>query len=417
MLYVVDTSVFLSDPHSLERLNTQDIVIPLVVLTELESKRNDPELGYAARTALRKLEEYRKSQSLTDPIPTGNGGSITVEMNHIDSSVLPSAFQGTENDVRILSVAANLQKEGKAVTLLSKDLPLRLRASVIGVEASEGWEQEEDVSLDMKVEEVTGFEIDEIYNYDHLTPLFRHPVNTGVILKAGTSSALGRVRYDGKVQLIKEKQIFDVRGRSAEQRLAIDVLTDDSIGIVSLGGRAGTGKTLLALAAGLESVVNNREKKKVIVFRNLYPVGGQDLGFLPGSAEEKMSPWATAVEDALESICQQEVIDYVIENELLQILPLTHLRGRTIKDAYIIVDEAQNLDKSVLLTALTRVGENTKIVLTHDVDQRDNLRVGKYDGVNSIIKKLIGSPLFAHVNLRKSERSRVAQLAAEMLAS
>lgn len=416
MLYVVDTSVFLSDPHSLERLSDKDIVIPLTVITELEAKRSHLELGYAARNVLRSLESYRVTRGLTEPVKTPEGGSIRIEMNHIDDSVLPTQFQGTENDVRILAVAANLSKEGTEVTLLSKDLPLRLRASIVGLHA-EDWtfENENGPKIGVHFVDVYPEDIDYLYDHGSISAIpFDFPENTGLILRSGSSSALGRIVRD-RVQLVKDKSLFEVRGRSAEQRIAIDILRDPDVGIVSLGGSAGTGKTMLAVAAGLEAVLEQSLFKKVTIFRSLYPVGGQDLGFLPGSADEKMAPWTAAIHDALDSICRSEVVDHVIENNLLEVLPLTHIRGRTLTDTFIIVDEAQNLDKTVLLTALTRVGDNSRIVLTHDVDQRDNMRVGKYDGISAVVNRLAGNSLFGHVTLTKSERSPVAKLAAELL--
>ena len=416
MLYIVDTSVFLSDPRSLERLSSKDIVIPLTVITELEGKRSHPDLGYPARVVLRELEGYRKTYGLNEVIPTQKGGSIKIEMNHIDQSVLPEQFQGAENDVRILAVAANLSKEGNEVTLLSKDLPLRLRASVVGIPADE-WSDHEGPIVGSGIHIVDTYADDINYLYEHgrmSAAQFPYPENTGLILGSMRSSALGRIKRN-EVRLVKEKAIFDVKGRSAEQRIAIDVLCDADVGIVSLGGSAGTGKTLLAIAAGLEAVVEKRLYKKVTIFRSLYPVGGQELGFLPGTAEEKMSPWGAAINDALEAICGPEVIEEVYERELLEVLPLTHIRGRTLSDQFIIVDEAQNLDKTVLLTALTRVGDNSRIVLTHDVDQIDNMRVGKHDGISAVVNKLAGNELFAHITLTRSERSPVAKLATELL--
>jgi len=182
-----------------------------------------------------------------------------------------------------------------------------------------------------------------------------------------------------------------------------------------LAGKAGTGKSSMALAAGLEAVIEKREQRKVTVFRPLYAVGGQDLGFLPGTADEKMSPWAEAVYDCLDGFCEKETIDWIIEEELLEVLPLTHIRGRTLTNSFVIVEEAQNLDSMVLLTALSRIGRNSKVVMTHDVAQRDNLRVGKYDGVSSVVNKLSGSPLFGHITLRKSERSEIAELVSSVL--
>ena len=190
---------------------------------------------------------------------------------------------------------------------------------------------------------------------------------------------------------------------------------DESIGIVSLGGRAGTGKSALTLAAGLEQTLEQRKYNKVMVFRPLYPVGGQELGYLPGSAEEKMLPWGQAVFDTLSSVTNRYVIDEIIEQEMIEVLPLTHIRGRSLHDCFVIVDEAQSLERNVLLTVLSRIGQNSRVVLTHDVAQRDNLRVGRYDGIVAVIEKLKGNPLFAHVALQRSERSEIAGLVADML--
>ena len=242
------------------------------------------------------------------------------------------------------------------------------------------------------------------------------PCNAGVALHAGSQSALGRVRADKSIHLVRGDQtLFDVAGRSAEQRIAIDVLADPSVGIVSLGGNAGTGKSVLALAAGLDSVLERRTHKRILVFRPLFAVGGQDLGYLPGDKDEKMGPWAAAVHDALESIAGPEVIEEVLARDLLEVLPLTHLRGRSLTDTFVIIDEAQNLEKPVLLTALSRLGEGSRVVLTHDVAQRDNLRVGRHDGIASVIDAMKGHPLFAHVTFTRSERSAVAALVTSLL--
>jgi PhoH-like ATPase len=206
-----------------------------------------------------------------------------------------------------------------------------------------------------------------------------------------------------------------LRGRSAEQRVALDILLDDEVGIVSLGGRAGTGKSALALCAGLEAVLERRQYRKVLVFRPLYAVGGQELGYLPGSEAEKMNPWAQAVYDTLGALTTQDVIDEVAARGMLEVLPLTHIRGRSLHDSFVVVDEAQSLERNVLLTVLSRVGSGSRVVLTHDVGQRDNLRVGRYDGVVAVVEKLKGHPLFAHITLTRSERSPIAALVTEML--
>jgi PhoH-like ATPase len=242
------------------------------------------------------------------------------------------------------------------------------------------------------------------------------PCHTGLVLMSERGSALARVLPDKKVRLVRgDRDVFGVHGRSAEQRVAIDLLLDPDIGILSLGGRAGTGKSALALCAGLEAVLERRQHRKVLVFRPLYAVGGQDLGYLPGTEAEKMSPWGQAVFDTLGALVSQEVVEEVLDRGMLEVMPLTHIRGRSLHDAFVVVDEAQSLERNVLLTVLSRVGQNSRVVLTHDVAQRDNLRVGRHDGVAAVIEALKGHPLFAHVTLTRSERSPVAALVTEML--
>ncbi|MEY3920187.1 MAG: hypothetical protein RLZ15_981, partial [Actinomycetota bacterium] len=300
------------------------------------------------------------------------------------------------------------------------DLPLRVKASSVGVEAEEyraelvmnsGW-------TGIVEETVPGKVIDELYAHDRTRHDFveKYPVHTGVVLHSEKGSALARITASGELQLVRgDRTAFGLHGRSAEQRVALDLLLDPEIGIVSLGGRAGTGKSALALAAGLEAVMERRQHKKVVIFRPLYPVGGQELGYLPGSEGEKMSPWAQAVFDTLGALVSQPVIDEIIARGLIEVLPLTHIRGRSLHDAFVIVDEAQSLERGVLLTVLSRIGQQSRVVLTHDVAQRDNLRVGRHDGVVAVVETLKGNPLFAHVTLTRSERSQIAALVTELL--
>jgi PhoH-like ATPase len=421
--YVLDTSVLLADPRALLRFDEHEVVLPVVVLTELEAKRDHPELGWAARRALRLLEEFRTEHgSLTDALPAGeHGGTLRVELNHTDTSCLPrSLVSPDDNDHRILAVARNLAAEGRDVTVVTKDLPLRLKASIVGLDADEYRnEQAHDPSWTGFVElDVDGDVVDLLYA-DRVVDLGAArdlPCNTGVALVSGSQSALGRVHDDKRVHLVRgDRALFDVHGRSAEQRIAIDLLADTEVGIVSIGGPAGTGKSVLALAAGLEAVLEQRSHKRVTVFRPIYAVGGQDLGFLPGTEAEKMNPWAAAVTDALEAIVGQEVIDEVLGRDLLEVLPLTHIRGRSLTDTFVVIDEAQNLERPVLLTALSRLGAGSRVVLTHDVAQRDNLRVGRHDGIASVIDAMRGHPLFGHVTLTRSERSPIAALVTELL--
>ena len=420
--YVVDTSVLLADPRALTRFEEHDVVLPVVVLNELEGKRHHPELGWAARKALRFLEERRVTTgSLVIAAPVNDaGGTVRVELNHADLSGLPEALRTDNNDHRILAVAANLAGEGAEVVVVSKDLPLRLKASVAGLAAEEyrnelaqddGWTGFVELVVPSPV-------IDELFAErvaDHVDAR-ELPCNTGVVLTSGSQSALARVLQDKRLHLLRtDRTLFDVRGRSAEQRLAIDLLADSSVGIVSLGGNAGTGKSVLALAAGLDAVMEQRTHKRVLVFRPLFAVGGQELGFLPGNESEKMSPWAAAIFDALEAIAGPEVIEEVHARRMLEVLPLTHIRGRNLTDTFVLIDEAQNLERQVLLTALSRLGMGSRVVLTHDVAQRDNLRVGRHDGIVSVVETLKGHPLFGHVTLTRSERSPVAALVTQLL--
>jgi len=322
-----------------------------------------------------------------------------------------------------LSVACSLAAEGEDVVLVSKDLPLRVKAASLGLTAEEyraempadsGWTGMAEVA-------VTAGDMDQLYETGSLDCAATRdlPCHTGLVLSAGGiggSSALGRVLPDKSVRLVRgDREAFGLRGRSAEQRIALELLLDPDIGIVSLGGRAGTGKSALALCAGLEAVMDRHQHRKVVVFRPLYAVGGQDLGYLPGSEADKMSPWAQAVYDTLGSVTSQAVIDEVLARDMFEVLPLTHIRGRSLHDSFVIVDEAQSLERGVLLTVLSRIGSGSKVVLTHDVAQRDNLRVGRHDGVVAVIEKLKGHPLFAHVTLVRSERSQIAALVTEML--
>ncbi len=421
--YVIDTSVLLADPGAIGRFAEHQVIIPIVVIGELETKREHPELGYFARLALRSLDDLRvKHGRLDEEISINDeGGTLKVELNHTDPSSLPAGFlRDSSNDSRILAVARNFMAEGADVVLVTKDLPLRVKASSVGVEADEyraelaptsGWTGIVETNVGHQM-------IDSLYEGEKIKHQLaeENPVHTGVVLHSEKGSALAKVTQDKRIQLVRgDRSAFGLHGRSAEQRIALDLLLDNEIGIVSLGGRAGTGKSALALCAGLEAVLERRQHKKVVIFRPLYAVGGQELGYLPGSEGEKMSPWAQAVFDTLGALVSQQVIDEIIERGLIEVLPLTHIRGRSLHDSFVIVDEAQSLERGVLLTVLSRMGQNSRVVLTHDVAQRDNIRVGRHDGVVAVVESLKGHPLFAHVTLTRSERSAIAALVTEML--
>jgi PhoH-like ATPase len=404
------------------RFAEHEVVLPVVVVTELEGKRHHPELGYFARTALRLLDDLRVQAGRLDaPVPVGDdGGTLRVELNHTDATSLPAGFRLGDNDTRILAVARNLANDGHRVTVVSKDLPMRVKASACGLEAEEyraelavesGW-------TGMAELDVTSEEMDQLYEHGRLESVegAELPCHTGVKLLSPRGSGLGRVGPDKQVRLVRgDRDAFGLHGRSAEQRIALDLLLDPDVGIVSLGGRAGTGKSALALCAGLEAVMERRQHRKVVVFRPLFAVGGQELGYLPGTEAEKMNPWGQAVFDTLAALVSREVVEEVLDRGMLEVLPLTHIRGRSLHDAFVIVDEAQSLERNVLLTVLSRVGQNSRVVLTHDVAQRDNLRVGRHDGVVAVVEALKGHPLFAHVTLTRSERSPIAALVTDLL--
>lgn len=419
--YVLDTSVLLSDPRAIFRFAEHEVVLPVVVISELEKKRNDPELGYFARQALRHLDSLRiKHERLDMPISVGDGGTLRVELNHTNDTALPSGLRLGDNDTRILAVALNLSNEGLDVVVVSKDLPLRVKASSIGLAAEEyraelaadsGWTGLAEVSL-------SGDDMQKLYEKEELrtTLVEDFPRNTNLVVHSERGSALARVVGPKNIELVRgDRDLFGLHGRSAEQRLAIDMLQDQKLGIVSLGGRAGTGKSALALCAGLDAVLEKRLHKKIMVFRPLYAVGGQNLGYLPGDADEKMNPWAQATFDTLGSVVSDNVMEEIVERGLIEVLPLTHIRGRSLHDAFVIVDEAQSLERNVLLTVLSRIGQNSRVVLTHDVAQRDNLLVGRHDGIASVIEALKGQSLFGHITLQRSERSDIAALVTDLL--
>nr|WP_277605529.1 PhoH family protein [Glycomyces sp. L485] len=419
--YVLDTSVLLSDPGAFSRFDEHHVVIPLVVISELEAKRHHPELGWFARECLRRLDELRiRHGRLDEPITIGEaGGTLRVELNHVDTSGLPAGFAVDANDSRILAVAHGLGEEGEKTVLITKDMPLRVKAAAVGVTAEEyrhgqavdpTWSGMSELAL--SDEDMQGLYDGRLVD---LPPESDLPCHTGLVLGGNNGSALGRVTADKRIRLVRNRDAFGIHGRSAEQRVALDLLLDPEIGIVSLGGKAGTGKSALALCAGLEQVLERETHKKVIVFRPLYAVGGQQLGYLPGSEGEKMSPWGQAVFDTLGAVTTDVVISEILERDMLEVLPLTHIRGRSLHDAFVIVDEAQSLERGVLLTVLSRIGQGSKVVLTHDVAQRDNLRVGRHDGVASVIDVLKGHPLFAHVTLTRSERSEIAEMVTNLL--
>lgn len=426
--YVLDTSVLLANPKAIFAFAEHEVVLPLIVIRELEKKRNDPEIGYLARQALRSLEELRstKGDLKTGVVVNLDGGTLKVVVEQGNRDLLPETLRDSySHDTSILTVAATLIDQGKKVVLVSKDLPMRLLASTAAGIVAEDYKA--DILPDSGYTGLVQVQVDK----ETLDSLYENKtmratsisedlkdvaVHTGVIVKSGRSSAIANIKVSGSIELItQDLEAFGVRGRSAEQRIALSHLLDSSIGVVSMSGSGGTGKSMLALAAGLEAVLEKRTHKKIVVFRPLFAVGGQELGFLPGSEAEKMNPWAAAVTDTLSAFASKNAVEDIIDRGIIEVLPLTHIRGRTFTDTIIIVDEAQNLERNVLLTALSRTGENSRVFICSDVAQRDNLRVGRHDGIASVVEKLKGEELFAHIKLTRSERSRVAEMVTRLL--
>jgi PhoH-like ATPase len=421
---VLDTSVLLSAGRTaLKSFGDSNVVLPLVVVSELENKRNDPDLGLAARSVLRALDDLISEGDIREGVSLGEGyGTIRIETNHIHD--VPEALKSyPSNDTEIVTVALNLSNElDEDVFLITKDVPLRVKASTVGVKTA-GFVPANisgDFIDNTEFRWVTADQINEVHDNGSIRLDFDIPRNVGVILRNEENPKHTALVVSGKqyeFNLINQYNISGLESRSAEQALAIHYLMDESVKIVSLGGRAGTGKTTLALAAGVEQLrdLNSGPYKKIIVFRSMHAVGGEELGFLPGTEAEKMDPWTAAVYDSLNSFLTPHQIGTLKAKNLIEVLPLTHIRGRTFNNAFIILDESQNLERATILTALSRLGKNSKAVMSWDVSQRDNFRVGRHDGVYEVTSRLLGEKLFAHTSLKKSERSDVAELVSRVL--
>lgn len=410
---VLDTSVLLAEgKRVLYRFPDSTVVIPLIVLKELESKRNDLDLGRPARSVIREIYNLKGSKSLEGGVELSNGATLRVELNHVGD--------GKSNDEKIVNVARYLNQLGD-VYLATRDLSLAVMANLKGVETISSEYTPEHREFIDKMEE---FEVD----WEDLQALYENgthkfdlevPINTGVVLKAGTSSALAIAKAGWNFTLVKDQSVRtrdgSVSAKSKEQNIALKLLHDDTVKFVSLGGVAGGGKTMLALAEGYNQVAVQNNYKKIVVFRSMHAVGGEELGYLPGTENEKMDPWTAAVYDALGSFLNKQDVQSMKAKQMIEVLPITHVRGRTFSNSWIIVDESQNLSKSTILTLLSRVGHSSKIILTHDVSQRDNHRVGRWEGIYEVVSRFHGNKLFGHVSMTKSERSELAQTASALL--
>lgn len=420
--YVLDTSVLLSAGRkALHSFPGNVVVVPLTVVKELESKRSDPELGLAARSVLKELDALRMRGDIKNRgvYTSEYDSTVRIEVNHIDQ--VPDILRPyPSNDTKIVTVAKYLSMQENAnVVIISKDITLKVIASLVGVKA------EDFTPLDIQNDHIDKIEIiwveDDVIDSIHRDGSVRLdldiPINVAVNLRSEADdkkTALVIAKEEYEFVKARPQKIFKLDPRGAEQSVATHYLMDPKIKIVSLGGRAGTGKTSLALAAGLAQV-DIGHYKKVTVFRSMHAVGGEELGFLPGTAEEKLSPWEAAIWDSLGSFLDTASLEHHKRQGHIEVLPLTHIRGRNLNGRFMLLDEAQNLERATIMTALSRAGAGTKAVMSWDVSQRDNFRVGRHDGVYEVASRLLGEKLFAHVSLQKSQRSDVAELVSRKL--
>lgn len=435
-IYVIDTNVLMyAGKKALTSFEDNEVVIPFVVVEELEKKRlEDGLVGAMARYALREIDSLREQGKLKEGVTVNaRGGTLRIEMNHINEDYLPEAFLKWKksNDARILIVAHNLhideqrpEGKGREVILVTNDLPLRIKADSMFDITVMPFYSKGSIQSGFSEESVTSNVINDLFNSNRPTPMPENLQMDGMATKAFNLRGLHNPQHsalivasEGQMRRVRDiNAMGKVKGKSREQKIALDYLYDNSKRIVSLGGKAGTGKSLMSLVSAMEQVTkNDPDYRKIVLIRPIYAVGGQDLGALPGDAEDKMGPWRKAVYDSVEGIVDSNMIHKMNEDGALDVIPATHLRGRTFHNTFTIVDEAQNFEPSVLLTILSRIGHGSKIVFLWDATQRDNNKIGYNDGIVSVVDKLKDNHMFAHISLKKSERSEVAELAGNIL--
>ena len=437
---MLDTNVLLQDPHSIFSFEENEVVIPAVVLEEVDSKkRNLDEVGRNARQVSKLIDNLRQSGKLHEQIKLHNGGTIRIELNHKSFHQLQEIFLEKTNDNRILAVAKNLSLEeqtkenGKQVILVSKDTLVRVKADALGLIAED--------FLNDRVVEIdhiyNGFlevyiqkeALDQFYATGELTvsEIFNHPLypNQFLIMKdalGSKSSAVGMVDWEGKKVkklVFDQERIWGIKARNVQQTMAIELLLREDINLVTMIGKAGTGKTLLALATALMQTEDLGKYHKLLVARPIVPLG-KDIGYLPGEKGEKLRPWMQPIYDNLEYLFNTKKpgeLDAILSGiNSIEVEALTYIRGRSIPEQFMIIDEAQNLTKHEIKTILTRVGERSKIILMGDPEQIDHPYLDEYNnGLTYVVEKFKGQQISGHVKLVKGERSMLAQLAANLL--
>jgi PhoH-like ATPase len=431
--FVLDTCVLLADPSSLLRFDEHDVVLPLVVVEELDRKKTRmDEVGANARSAIRLLEELGASNAngMREPVQLPGGGSLRIELNGIYTDKLPSVLDPKTPDHRILSTCINLREEADTV-LVTKDAALRIKGAQLGVPVQDyraDTAQVDQLHSGMLTHRVSPETIDRLFDEGKLEiEGVEAPINEFLVLKSGMSrSALARVVQSDPTVIVERMpnhvRAFGVEPKNVRQTIALHQLLDPDIPAVSLMGMAGTGKTFLSLAAALDQVLEQGRYRRVSVYRPLVAVGRQEVGYLPGDLSEKLAPWMAAVHDNLYALFSdagvdgaRDAIDELIERGELEMAAVTYLRGRSITGEFVIIDEAQNLELSTLKVILTRMSRDSKVVFCGDLSQVDNPYISPYGGMAALIERFKDSSLFAHVALERSVRSPLAEMAATIL--
>lgn len=417
--FILDTNVLLHDYKSLFAFEDNKTVIPLVVLDELDHAKTRPdEQGRNARHVIRALDELRLSGSLSKGVSCKKC-LIKVELNNQDKV----AFLGDKPDNRIISVALALKEKKQKVIVVTKDINLRVKCDVLGIEAQDYnkdklKENIQEIYPGHRTVEVSPAEIDMLYNTGSINLNVENPYqNEFFLVKANNQSAITRYKNDSFSVIKPVEKVFSIRPRNVEQKMAFDLLLDRNVSLVSLIGLAGAGKTLIATAAALAQTIDKTYYSRIVISRPVQPMG-RDIGFLPGTIDEKLAPWMQPIYDSLELLLGNDanLITEYKYNGTIQVEPLTYIRGRSIPKSFIILDESQNLSVHEIKTIITRVGEGTKIVLTGDIAQIDQTNLDfANNGLTHVVERFKKYSLSGHITLRKGERSELATLASEVL--
>ncbi len=435
-IFVLDTNVLLHDYRSIYNFEENDIVIPIVVLEELDKfKRGNGDINYNAREFVREIDNLTEDKLFNGGVSLGNNhGKLRVVLGQRFTDAMAESFYEDTPDHRILAIAEHVRTEnpGRTVIMVSKDINLRLKAKSLGIVAQD-YLTDKVMNPDVLrreihfIEELTDEQIAQMYQGENGIPAtelksLKPYANEYFILKGAASTALGIYDKEGdSIKRVDKQRTYGIEPRNSEQTFAIDALMRPEIQLVALTGIAGTGKTLLALAAAL---AQEEDFDQVLLARPVIPLQNQEIGFLPGDIDDKIGPYMLPLFDNLSFIksrfrsSQKEYvrIEELQKTKKLEISPLAYIRGRSLSNTFFIVDEAQNLTPHEVKTIITRAGEGTKLVFTGDIQQIDSPYLDmSSNGLTYLSDKMTGQDIFAHVNLIKGERSRLAELAGNIL--